>query len=268
MDSDLVKAHVKGHVRGDGVYVRPHERGPEPHGPQLPHHHPKPGDNGEPVLVKRPHHESLPSTWHSADAVATFLPGGDVPRELNGIPLRRWKDHPQTAEGWDFVDGINHDIREPEFKLHPGKKAAAGVVIEEPDGRVWIIHPTNQFGSYKSTWPKGTAEDGLSLQGNAIKEAYEESGLQIRITGFIGDFERTTSVARMYRARRVGGCPSDVGWETQAVSLIPRGALYEHLNMPTDHGIAEIIGAGPAPKIDGNIGGWKSPHDQKQKPQG
>ena len=33
------------------------------------------------------------------------------------------------------------------------------------------------------------------------------------IVGVLGDFERTTSVARFYVAERVGGTPSRQGWE-------------------------------------------------------
>lgn len=246
MAGDLFKAHVKGYAKKDGTYVKPHERGPLGRAPE-PHHHAKPGDDGKPVLVKWPHHASSPSTWHSADAVATFLPDGDVPKELNGVPIRRWRDHPVTNEGWDYDDGVNHEIHEPPFKLPAGKKAASGVIIEEPDGRVWLTAPTNGFGGYDATFPKGTAEMDLSLQANAVKETFEETGLRIVITGFIGDFERSTSYARMYRARRIGGSPADAGWESQAVHLVPKGDLYEHLNMSTDHGIAELVGAGPAP---------------------
>lgn len=243
----MVKAHVHGYSKKDGTYVRPHERGPAGRAPE-PHHHPRAGDDGEPVMIKWPHHPSQPSTWHNANAVATFLPDGDVPTKLNGVPLRKWRDHPTSAEGWDYDDGINEDLHEPPFKLAPGKKAAAGVIIEEPDGRVWLTAPTNGFGGYDATFPKGTAEDELSLQANAIKEAFEETGLRIRITGFIGDFERTTSVARMYRAVRVGGTPAEMGWESQAVHLVPKGQMYEHLNGRADHPIAELVGAGPAPK--------------------
>ena len=85
------------------------------------------------------------------------------------------------------------------------------------------------------------------MQANAIKEAFEESGLQVEIVGHIGDFERTTSVARMYRARRVGGDPTASGWESQAVSLVPKEKLHEILNMWPDHLVAESIGAGKAP---------------------
>lgn len=246
-DLVLLKAHVKGHVRGSS-YVRPYERGGQPGSHPAAHHHPEPDHEGKPVLIKRPTHPSAPSTWGNPDAVATFVPGGDVPRELNGVPFRRWRDVPDTEAGWDFVDGVNDDLDEPPFVPRPGKSVGAGVVIEEPDGRVWLTAPTNEFGGYKATFPKGTAEPELSLQANAIKEAFEETGLKIEITGFIGDFERTTSVARLYRARRVGGTPVAMGWESQAVHLCPKGNLYEHLNGWADHPIAEAVGAGPAPK--------------------
>lgn len=246
----VLKAHIPGHMRG-GHYVRPYERKDGPAAAPAPagHHHPKPGEDGKPVLVKFPHKASAPSTWTSPEATATFVPGGDVPRELNGVPFKRWRDHPTTAEGWDYVDGVNDELDEPPLPENLGDKhIGAGVIIEEPDGRVWLCAPTNAFGGYRATFPKGTAEPGLSLQANAIKEAFEETGLKVKITGYVGDFHRTTSVARMYRAVRVGGDPTDSGWETQAVHLAPRDHLYQHLNGWADHPVAEAIGAGPAPK--------------------
>lgn len=248
-DEDLLvlKAHVKGHVRGTS-YVRPYERGGDGPSHPEPTPHPALDHNGKPVTIHRPTHPSAPSTWTSADAVATFVPGGDVPRELNGVPFRRWKDAPDTAEGWDYTDGIMDDLAEPPLVPKPGKSIGAGVIVEEVDGRCWVVHPTNQFGNYETTFPKGTAEPGLSLQGNALKECFEEAGLQVKITGFVGDFERSTSVARFYRARRVGGDPTACGWESQGVSLIPKSMLYEFLNGLPDHPIAEAVGAGPAPK--------------------
>lgn len=236
----LAKGHIKGYTRRDGTYVKPHSRIGDAAAPAS-HHHPRPGEKGEAVLVKHPHHASAPSTWHHPDAVATFLPDGDVPASINGVSLSEWKDHPTTADGWDFVDGQMDDLHEPPFHLPAGKKAASGVVIEESDGRVWLIHPTNQFGGYDASFPKGTAEPELSLQANAIKECFEESGLKVEITGFLGDYARTTSVARMYTARRVGGTPIAMGWESQAVSLVPKSRLYEQLNMWSDHSIADAI---------------------------
>lgn len=246
MSEDLVKAHVKGHMR-DGHYVKPYTRNGQTSFPE-PHNHPQTDHHGKPVLIKRPHHASAQSTWHSPDAVATFLPGGDVPAEINGVPIRRWKDHPTTDEGWEYDSGIMDDLVEPPIHAKPGKSIGAGVVVEEPDGRVWLCAPTNGFGGYDHTLPKGTAEPGMSLQATALKECFEEAGLRIRITGLVGDFERVTSVARIYRAERVSGDPTACGWESQAMVLCPKGHLYDLMNGHADHPIAEAIGAGPAPK--------------------
>lgn len=246
-EQELQKSHVKGYTKKDGQYVKPHERAGEASHPEA-HHHPQLGEKGQQVLISRPHHASSATTWHNGDSVATFVPHGDVPLSLNGVKMMPWRDAPKTPEGWNYAEGINRKIIEPKMQAPMGKHVAAGVIIEEPDGRVWLIAPTNQYGGYEASFPKGTAEEGLSLQANALKEAWEESGLKVQITDFLGDFERTTSVCRMYKAKRIGGDPTMCGWETQAVHLVPKGHLYEHLNMWPDHPIAEAIGGGPAPK--------------------
>jgi 8-oxo-dGTP pyrophosphatase MutT (NUDIX family) len=187
-------------------------------------------------------------TWKDPAAKATFVPGGQVPAVLHGVPMLPWTDHPEAADDWDDVDGQDATLAEPELKVASGKKPAAGVVVEEPDGRVWVVHPSNMFAGYKRTFPKGHTETGINLQASAIKEAYEESGLKVVITGLIGDFERGMTTTRYYTARRVGGSPADSGWESQAVSLVPKSMLYNLLNQTVDHPIAEAIGAGPMPE--------------------
>lgn len=157
---------------------------------------------------------------------------------LHGVPLAKWSDHPTSTAGWASVAGQNPDIAEPPLPKVPGKKLASGVIIREPDGRVWLVKPTGEYGGYKHTFPKGGVEKGLSPQANAIKEAYEESGLKVRITGFAGDFERDTSVGRYYYAERVGGDPARHGWESEAVVLAPPAALDGLLNRKVDRAIA------------------------------
>lgn len=245
----LRKSHVKGHVRKNGVFVKDYDNKvlKKPEAPKPPVFHPKMGDEGELVAIKRPSKATPLEAFQDPQAVATVLPGGKLPAELNGVPFAPWADAPTTLHGWAEVEG-QIDLDEPE--IHPGKgmRLGAGVIVQEPDGRVWVVHPTNAFGGYKASFPKGTVEDGLGLQASAIKEAYEESGLKVEIVGHFMDVARTTSVARYYLARRVGGTPADVGWESQAASLVPVGKLYEELNMATDHGLAEKLGAGPKPK--------------------
>jgi 8-oxo-dGTP pyrophosphatase MutT (NUDIX family) len=210
--------------------------------------HPRPNDHGEPVTIEYPTRSSGEETWADPDAVATFRPRGATPESLNGVPFTPWIDHPISAAGWDRVAGQDPDLLEIDVDTK-GKDLAAGVVIEEPDGRVWVIHPTNAFGGYKRTFPKGHVDDDMtSLQASAIKEAYEESGLQVEITGVLADVARSTTTCRYYTARRVGGTPADMGWESQGASLVPRSRLYAALNRDVDWPLAEKLGAGPAPE--------------------
>lgn len=261
----LLKAHVKPHTRRDGVFVHGYERHDAgKHGktqagqkkplkpaplPKSARPHPEADDHGENVMIHQPSKPTPPQTWFDPHAVATFVPGGEVPAELNGVPFAPWTDHPTTEEGWEYLPEVDDNLDEPAFHVPDGKKVSAGVVIEEPDGRVWLTAPTNQFGNYQASFPKGTAEPEMSLQATALKEVFEETGLKVKITGFLGDYTRTTSVARIYRGVRVGGTPTAMGWESQAIHLAPKDRLYGLLNMGSDHPIAHAIGAGEPPPV-------------------
>jgi hypothetical protein len=94
-----------------------------------------------------------------------------------------WRSRRGSRRRLGRVEGQDHAIEEPEFVVPKGKTPSSGVVIREPDGRVWLVQPRGAFGGYDGTFPKGGVEEGLSLQANAIKEAYEESGLKVRIVG-------------------------------------------------------------------------------------
>ena len=267
----FMKANVKGHVRG-GKWVSPYSTKapgakqkvhapqlglfggskPAASGPKAPPvaYHPSLNDDGQPVAIHAPHKASAEDTWTDADLPATFVPGGPVPAELNGVPVAPWTDHPRTAAEWAQVEGQNSDLDEPPLTLTAGKHAGAGVAVLENDGRIWLVAPTNRFGSYDQTLPKGTADHGVSLQSTAIREAWEEAGLQVAITGHLMDVERSTSVARYYTARRVAGSPADMGWEAQAVVLCPRERLLEFLTSPYDQGLAAALMAQPAARED------------------
>ena len=110
---------------------------------------------------------------------------------------------------------------------------------------VWIVAPTNRFGGYDWVFPKGTVSPGMSLQATALCEALEESGLQVRITGLLGDFARTTSVCRYYLAERIGGSPAAMGWESQAVALAPLEALPDLLTAAADQPVLVALRKAP-----------------------
>jgi len=48
-------------------------------------------------------------------------------------------------------------------------------------------------------------------------------------------------MARYYLARRIGGCPTAMGWESQAVHLSPLSDLKPLLHHPNDQPILEAL---------------------------
>lgn len=138
---------------------------------------------------------------------------------------------------WDAIEDI--DLGEPILKPVKGKRISSGVLIEEPDGRVWIYEPKDHYAGYEHTFPKGSQEKGFSLQQTAVKEAFEESGLDVELTGYLGDFEKSESVTRYYTAKRRGGDPGDAHWESQSVKLVPKEKLKDYLNTDIDRHIVE-----------------------------
>ena len=98
---------------------------------------------------------------------------------------------------------------------------SSGVIIVEKDGRVWIRQPTNHYVGYEHSFAKGGLENGLTVQQNALKELYEETGITGEITGHLVDAQGDMGKTRFYIGKRTGGDPRDAGWETQDVKLIP-----------------------------------------------
>ena len=206
----------------------------------MPIYHPRPDEHGKPVLLKSPSRATPLACWSDATTVVTVTPESEVPAELNGVRFDDWRDVPIAEEDWNNVDG-QCSINEPAFRPPLGKMPAAGVVVEEADGRFWLVAPSNAFGGYMATFPKGRIEGHVSLQASAIREAYEETGLKVRITGFLADSNRTKSYTRYYLAERISGNPALMGWESQAVHLVPREALEVFLTHANDLPLLDTI---------------------------
>ncbi len=128
---------------------------------------------------------------------------------------------------------------------------SAGVVIHDPDGRVYVRKVRGRFGGYDWSFAKGRVEPGLSLEENALRELHEEMGLEARIVGVLGDYEGTTGVTRFYVGEVTGGDPGAHGEETEEVRLVTREEARGLLNMPRDRRVLEDLfrwrpsGAGP-----------------------
>jgi 8-oxo-dGTP pyrophosphatase MutT (NUDIX family) len=142
--------------------------------------------------------------------------GMPEPGSLNGVPFAS-----APPKFWEQTKDV--DVGEPPLRPNLTR---AGVLIQEPDGRVWIVQPTNGFGGRDHTLPGGTLEKGLTTQQNALKEVWEETGLQVEITGYAGDFNDSNyksglpgeRFGRLYIGRRVGGAPWDAKIEQHIIS--------------------------------------------------
>ena len=91
----------------------------------MPTYHPHPDEQGRPVLLRQPHGPTPLAAWSDPDSAATVIPGGDLPRALNGIAFEAWRDAPTTDDGWNGVAG-QLALGEPPLTVAPGKAPAAG----------------------------------------------------------------------------------------------------------------------------------------------
>jgi ADP-ribose pyrophosphatase YjhB (NUDIX family) len=202
-------------------------------------YHPQPDDGGRKVRLQAPSCEANLHALADPHSALTFVPGSVCAGMLNDVPLA-----PCTRAAVDAAcrrAAAMPAQGEPAFVLPAGKHAAAGAVVREADGRLWLVAPSNGYGGYANTFPKGRVEPGLSLRATAIREVWEESGLHVELTAWLGDFARTQTFTRFYVARRVGGHPAHMGWESQAVHLVTPDQARRLLNRDTDRAVLEAL---------------------------
>ncbi|MDB5731744.1 MAG: hydrolase [Variovorax sp.] len=190
--------------------------------------HPCLGDHGEAVWIKKPHTASPQASWSDPRTAAVFLPGSDVPAVLGGIPLSPWADAPTSTSGWEKLAAAM-PLSEPAFRCPAGLAAAAGVLILEPDGRAWCVAPSNLFGGHEFTFPEGRPASKGSLAAAALSEAFEETGLRVRLIGFLCDAMRSVTYTRFFVAERLGGSPA---------AMLLLGSPIDHDGLRRDAGVA------------------------------
>jgi ADP-ribose pyrophosphatase YjhB (NUDIX family) len=163
-----------------------------------------------------------------------------VPAGLNGVPFAPWCP-PENGDAWWEAEAARAAVPEPVFNCPAGKKPAAGAVVLEPDGRAWIVAPTNRFGGHEFTMPKGRVDGNRGLAATALVEVFEEVGLQVELQIWLCDVPRSLTFTRFYVAYRVGGSPAAMGWESQSVVLAPVVALRMLLTHPGDQQVLDAF---------------------------
>jgi len=118
---------------------------------------------------------------------------------------------------------------------------STGVVILDPDGRVYVRKVAGGFGGYDWSFAKGRVEDGVSLEEKALRELREEMGLEARIIGVLGDYRGTTGTTRLFVGEVTGGDPCVHGEETELVRLVPREKARALLNTRRDRRVLDDL---------------------------
>jgi len=117
-------------------------------------------------------------------------------------------------------------------------RLAADIIIEFPDGDIILIRRGVE--PYKESWalPGGGVEIGETVEQAAIREAKEETGLDIQLDKIVGVYSdprrdpRGHTVSIVFHAKPIGGTLSAA---TDACDVIKTGNF---LNIPLafDHG--------------------------------
>lgn len=170
------------------------------------------------------------SCWHNSEKTAIVIADGSMPQRLNGIDIMSWS---ADAAQWQLLAGADA-MREPPFQCPDDLAATTGVMIVEDDGRLWLMTPSEQSSDYTATFPKGSTDEGSQLGRTAVRVAFEQTGLKVTIIAFLVDLRRSRTYTRYYLARRIGGTPADMGWQSQAVLLVPPAQLRLHASHQHD----------------------------------
>jgi ADP-ribose pyrophosphatase YjhB (NUDIX family) len=111
------------------------------------------------------------------------------------------------------------------FVFYLGPKLVAGAIFELDEGIV-LIQRAIEPGYGKWTFPGGFVERGEVAEAAAEREALEEAGVEIEVTGIVGlyTYEGQVPAIAVFAARATGGEPTPLD-ETLEVRRFPRNEL-------------------------------------------
>lgn len=129
------------------------------------------------------------------------------------------------------------------FVFYLGPKLVAGAIFEL-DGGIVLIQRAIEPGYGKWTFPGGFVERGEVAETAAEREVFEESGLEIEVTGIIGlySYEGQIPAIAVFSARVTGGEPRALD-ETMRVESFPRDELpWNDMAFPsTEHALKDYL---------------------------
>lgn len=131
------------------------------------------------------------------------------------------------------------------FVLYLDPKVAVGTIIRVEGGRILLLQRAIEPGYGKWVFPGGYVDRGEVVEQAALREAREESGLDVRLDGLIGiySYHRRLPIVIVYAACVVGGslrlddesldarafAPGDIPWADLAFPSTQEG-LRDYLD--------------------------------------
>ena len=135
------------------------------------------------------------------------------------------------------------------FVFYLGPKLVAGAIIEL-DGGILLIKRAIEPGYGKWTFPGGFVERGEAAEAAAEREALEEAGVQIEVTGIVGlyTYEGQIPAIAVFAARQIGGEPTPLDETLEVRSFPPDNLPWRELAFPsTEYALKDYL-RGRAPR--------------------
>jgi ADP-ribose pyrophosphatase YjhB (NUDIX family) len=121
----------------------------------------------------------------------------------------------------------------------------AGAVPIEPDGRIWLLKRGFAPGQGLWTFPGGFVDLGESVEQAARREAREEIGVDVELTGLIGVYSRPEQrVVLIVYAARPQGRPRTSDEATEVEAFAPGAVPWDRLAFwSTERALRDYLGA-------------------------
>jgi 8-oxo-dGTP diphosphatase len=130
------------------------------------------------------------------------------------------------------------------FAGRHAKTEGAHVLVTDEQGRILVVRTT--YLGREWMLPGGTVERGERPQDAAVREAREETGLEIRVTGAAAVDARRRSVSFVFRGTVTGGVLEPQAGEIAEVGWVGRDEIAA--SSPRLHRLLELMGeAGERP---------------------
>lgn len=121
--------------------------------------------------------------------------------------------------------------------LPPGKKVAYGGVLFDPPGKVLLREPKNHFDGYVWTFAKGRPDPGEKPEQTALREVFEETGVNARILAPLpGEFAGGSTINRYFlmAAETGSGGVSPDDKETASIRWVTPEQAHELIGLTSN----------------------------------